>query len=149
MRCTYVCTTVYYIAQSITGSLLDMFRHKEAALTISVRDALRTRGDSAKVVIMSELKQMIQKAVWTPILANTLTEKQRLGVIRSSMFLKEKFLANGDFEKLKARLVAGGDMQDRALYEDLSAPTASTCSVFTVLAIAAREQRHRRGFPPR
>ena len=58
------------------------------------------------------------------------------------MFLKEMFLANGDFEKLKARLVAGGDMQDRALYEDLSAPTASTCSVFTVLAIAAREQRH-------
>lgn len=58
------------------------------------------------------------------------------------MFLKEKYLANGDFVKLKARLVAGGDQQDRNFYEDLSAPTASTCSVFAVLAVAAKENRH-------
>ena len=29
------------------------------------------------------------------------------------MFLKEKFTADGVFEKLKARLVAGGHLQDR------------------------------------
>ena len=71
----------------------------------------------------------------------------------SSMFLREKFLSSGEFkklkarlagefEKLKARLVAGGDQQGKDLYDDLSAPTVSTCSVFTVLAIAAHEGRN-------
>jgi Reverse transcriptase (RNA-dependent DNA polymerase) len=57
------------------------------------------------------------------------------------MFVKEKYLANGEYDKLKARLVAGGHMQDKSLYDDLSAPTASASGVFTVLAIAAKEER--------
>jgi Reverse transcriptase (RNA-dependent DNA polymerase) len=57
------------------------------------------------------------------------------------MFLKEKYLASGEFEKLKARLVAGGNQQDKDLYDDLSAPTVSTSSVFTILSIAAHEER--------
>jgi Reverse transcriptase (RNA-dependent DNA polymerase) len=57
------------------------------------------------------------------------------------MFLKEKYLATGEFEKLKARLVAGGNQQDKDLYDDLSAPTVSTSSVFTILSIAAHEAR--------
>ena len=36
-------------------------------------------------------------------------------VIRSSMFLKEKFSPTGEFEKLEACLVAGGHMQNRDL----------------------------------
>jgi len=56
------------------------------------------------------------------------------------MFFKEKYLSTGEFEKLKARLVAGGHMQDRSLYEDLSSPTVSTTSMFIVAAIAARER---------
>lgn len=55
------------------------------------------------------------------------------------MFLKEKFLASGEFEKLKARLVAGGDQQVKTLYDDLSAPTVGTSSVFTLHCIAAHE----------
>ena len=55
--------------------------------------------------------------------------------------LKEKFLASGEFEKLKARLVAGGDQQDKTLYDDLSALTVGTSSVFTLLCIAAHEGR--------
>lgn len=42
---------------------------------------------------------------------------------------------------MKARLVAGGDQQDRTLYDDLSAPTVGTSSVFTLLCIAAHEGR--------
>jgi hypothetical protein len=33
--------------------------------------------------------------------------------------------------QLKARLVAGGDQQNKNLYDDLSAPTVSTAAVFT------------------
>lgn len=57
------------------------------------------------------------------------------------MFFKEKFTPAGEFDKLKARLVAGGHMQDKALYEDISSPTVSTSAVFMIAAIAAKEQR--------
>ena len=90
---------------------------------------------------MKELGQMLTKKVWTPVHGRALTAAQRSSVIRLSMFLKEKFLATSDFEKLKARLVAGGNEQDKNLYDDLSAPTVSTCAVFTLLSIAAHEGR--------
>ena len=36
----------------------------------------------------------------------------------------------------------GGRQQDREMYDDLSAPTVSTSSVFSILAVAAHEGRH-------
>ncbi len=62
------------------------------------------------------------------VFVSDLTRDERDKVIRCSMFLKEKFTASGEYEKLKARLVASGDQQDNGLYEDLclSSPTAST-----------------------
>ena len=45
------------------------------------------------------------------------------------------------FENFKARLVTGGDRQDKGLYENLSSPTAATSSVLSVAAIAASEGR--------
>ena len=58
------------------------------------------------------------------------------------MFLKRKNFPDGRFEKYKARLVTGGDQQDKNLYDDLSSPTVSTSSVFTILSISAYENRH-------
>ncbi len=57
------------------------------------------------------------------------------------MFLNEKVAASGEYEKLKVSLVAGGDHQDKGLYENLclSSPTASTPSVLAIAAIAACE----------
>ena len=122
--------------------MMNMFRYgTESAMKVSVTEALRTRGDAARAVINAELQQMITRKVWTEVKPYSLTGIEHSRVIRSSMFLKEKFLPTGEFEKLKARLVAGGHMQNRDLYEDLSAPTVATASVFTVLAIAAAENR--------
>ena len=84
---------------------------------------------------------MIDKKVWEPVCVKGLSMEEKHRIIRSSMFLKEKFLASGDFEKLKARLVAGGNEQDRDLYDDLSAPTVATSSVFALLSIAGHEAR--------
>ena len=109
---------------------------------IGVREALRTMGAEASKVITQELKQMLDKKVWMPIEGAKLTAPQRSAVIRSSMFLKRKNNADGTFLKLKARLVAGGDQQDKNLYDDLSSPTVSTSAVFTLLAVAAHEHRH-------
>lgn len=84
---------------------------------------------------------MLSRGVWTPVDGKRLTAAEKSRVIRSSMFIKEKFLPTGQFEKLKARLVAGGDQQDKTLYDDLSVPTVSTCLMLTILSIAAHEGR--------
>ena len=62
--------------------------HTKQALTISVRDALRTRGEAGKEMIMKELQQMLTKGVWTPVLERNLTSQEQHGIIRSSMFVK-------------------------------------------------------------
>lgn len=58
-------------------------------------------------------------------------------LVPSKLFLKEKYKPNGNFDKLKSRLVAGGHMQDRELYPDKSSPTPSINSIFIVASIAA------------
>jgi hypothetical protein len=56
------------------------------------------------------------------------------------MFQKDKYYPSGDFYKLKVRLVAGRDGQDKSQYECLSSPTVATSSVMMmVVAIAAKE----------
>ena len=57
--------------------------------------------------------------------------------------MKEKARADGSFDKLNARLVAGGHQQDRSIYtkEETASPTVGTASVFTCAAIAAHERR--------
>jgi hypothetical protein len=92
------------------------------------------------------MKEMFQldkkKRVWNPIKVNRLSPRQFKQIIRSQTFLKEKFDSEGNFIKLKARLVAGGHMQDRSLFDDISSPTVSTSAAFMVGAIAAHENRH-------
>jgi len=79
--------------------------------------------------------------VWSGVRLKDLTDAQRRSIISSSMFLKEKFDAEGKFEKLKARLVAGGHQQDKTIYEHTSSHTIRTTSVFMLAAIAAAERR--------
>ena len=115
---------------------------QEHALVMSQKQAIRKLGaDVALSAIGKELRQMVDKGVWVPVRWTDLSAMQSKKMIRSSMFLKEKHLPNGDFEKLKARFVAGGDGQDKNDYGDLSSPTARLSSVFAVVAIAAAESR--------
>ena len=116
--------------------------NREIALTMSVKQATKKLGaEVAMPAVSKELRQMLDKKVWTPKRWAQLTESERKAVIPSTFFLKEKFLANGAFEKLKGRLVARGDEQDKSLYGSLTSPTASTSSIFAVAAIAAAEGR--------
>jgi hypothetical protein len=116
-------------------------RQYEYGLHITVKKALDKFGKVALRPIEAELQQMLDKGVFEPVRVDVLSPAQRKNIIRSSIFLKEKFLSTGEFEKLKARLVGGGDMQDRSLYPDVSSPTVSNTAVFLVAAIAAREKR--------
>ena len=135
------------VEMALSTSALDSIEEKiggdlsDYAMNITVKQALKTRGEEAEKVIMKELSQMVDKRVWRPVHVHRLSAQDRGRIIRSQMFLKEKYLPTGQFEKLKARLVAGGNEQDKGLYEDLSSPTVSTSAVLTVLAVAAHENR--------
>jgi len=91
--------------------------------------------------VKKELQQMLDKGVWEPVHSKDIDKNSK--VIPSKLFLKEKYNPEGQFEKLKARLVAGGYRQNRALYteEEISSPTIATQLVFMIAAIAAEEGR--------
>jgi hypothetical protein len=74
---------------------------------------------------------------------DSLSASQKTATIRSSLFLKEKYTSTGEFDKLKAKLVAGGNIQDRSIYgsAETSSPTVSLSSLYMVAAIASRERR--------
>lgn len=110
---------------------------------ITPRQALKKshlRADAVKSMII-ELKGLLAKGCFEGVHRTSLTKSQATKIIRSSMFLKEKYKANGEFEKLKARLVAGGHMQDRADLGDVSSPVVSSTSVYMIAALAASEGR--------
>ncbi len=60
--------------------------------------------------------------------------------VEATWFVVNKYAANGDFDKVKARLVADGRDQDPAMYPNKSSPTVALHSVFTVLGIAAEKR---------
>jgi hypothetical protein len=62
-------------------------------------------------------------------------------IISSIIFIKNKYRADGTFEKTKARLAARGDQQHSTVFsDDNSSPTAQLTSLFTILSIATKYQ---------
>ena len=90
--------------------------------------------------MFKELQQLQEKKVFQGVKPSF---KHMKKVIKSFLFLKEKFTSTGAFDKLKSRLVAGGHMQERSeiLYEDTNAPTAALSHLMIIATIAARERR--------
>jgi hypothetical protein len=84
-------------------------------LNISLREAMRTDGERTAAAINLELTQLMVMNVFEPVHAHRLPVDQRSRVIRSKMFLKQKLHPDGTPDKYKARLVAGGDQQDKEL----------------------------------
>jgi hypothetical protein len=117
-------------------------------LNISVKNAIQKFGkEIAFESITKELEQLhgskSLRPTWQGVHYKNLSEKEKRSIIRSHMFLKEKYFQTGKFEKLKARLVGGGHMQDKSLYNEYetASPTVSTTSVFLLATIAATERR--------
>ena len=108
---------------------------------MTVSEGIGKLGDIAVESIKKEMKQICQIEEWEGVLINSLNPLQKKSIITSSMFIKDKYTADGKFDKLKSRLVAGGHLQDRSIYNGGSSPTVSTTSVFIITAIAASENR--------
>jgi len=109
-------------------------------MNLSLGAAIRNFGDKAREACKAELTQLFEeKKALTPVKWADLTAEQKETVIRSHMFLKEKW-EDGKFVKMKGRVVADGRMQDKTVYSDYSSPTAKTRSVMTCLKLAAVKQ---------
>ena len=109
---------------------------------MSIEQAIEKVGDDAIDAIVKEMLMIIdEKEAIEGVKLESLTEEERKRIIPSKMFLREKFQADGKYEKLKARLVAGGHKQSRDIYDDGSSPTVGTSSVFMCACIAAHEGR--------
>jgi hypothetical protein len=115
-------------AASTSRSRREGKRAQAKTFNISVKKAMKSMPRSAIDAMFKELLQIHSKGVIPPAPRSL---KQKKKAIRSFMFLKEKYLPNGTFERLKARLVGGGHMQDRTdvLYDDVSSPTLQ-CLLF-------------------
>ena len=104
--------------------------------------ATGTRGDRAMDSAIAEIKQIDDKGSWTPVLKADLTREERRAVVRTFMFVIDKFSPQGEILKVKARLVAMGNMQNpEGISMDTSAPTVDITSVMAMAAIAAYEGR--------
>ena len=109
---------------------------------MSIDKAIEKIGDDAIDAVVKEMLMIVdEKQAFESVRIEELSDAERRRVIPSKMFLKEKFRADGTFEKLKARLVAGGHMQSREIYDNGSSPTVGTSSVFMCACIAAQEAR--------
>ena len=116
-------------------------RRKVHVHKLTVRQAIRDMPLPAINALLKEIQGFVDIQAFHPVDVSKLTLKQKRSIIRSSIFLKEKFLADGTFDKLRARVVAGGDMQEQMPFEDHSSPTAALASLLLIAALAAREKR--------
>ena len=114
---------------------------KDYCFKISVRAALRDRGEAAQAAILDELQGILDKGVWHGVNMRDLTSEQRKRILRSVTFLKDKFTAQNIFQKFKARMCVDGSRQDHSMYENVSSPTATCASVLSCAAISAAEGR--------
>jgi hypothetical protein len=115
---------------------------KTVLMNLSIKQAIQEHGYDAIISLVKEVTQLSDRGTFEPVDTTQLSADELARVITSKMFLKAKYNAAGDFEKLKSRLVAGGHQQDRTVYDSIAAsPTAHTSSSFIVGAIAAKEGR--------
>ena len=116
------------------------FLRREFGLNMTVRQGIEKLGYDAILAVVQEIMSLNNLQTFEGIKVKDMSEDQLKRVITSKTFLKEKYTPEGLYERLKARLVAGGHLQSREDVEGAS-PTPATEAVFMVAAIAALEGR--------
>ena len=108
---------------------------------LSIKDVMalpQAQKDLALAAIALEFKTLNQLQTWAPIRMNEMNPIQKKNIIPCKMFVKVK--RTGVY---KARLVAGGHMQNRESYDetDITSPTVTKTALFMNLGIASYQNR--------
>ena len=127
-------------AQNFTNNAEDVeiLTWYKQVYKLSIAQAIKDHGDPAEESVIAELIQLIEKDVMLFLAPYIKIKTLETAPLHSSLFLKAKYAADGIFEKLKSRLVAGGNGQDKTLYDDISSSTITKESVFMLFAFAAQ-----------
>lgn len=113
---------------------------------ISIKKAQELYPQLADHSVKAELSQMLEMGAWAPVAPRRLRREllraskngKKLLILPCHLFLKMKYLPDGLPEKLKARLVAGGDRQEELAEHMKSSPTVQLQCVLCIACIAAR-----------
>jgi hypothetical protein len=105
---------------------------------MSIKQALSgSRPEEAKEAIISEIQNMIDYGVGYYVKFEEIPKSKRRNILRSFMFIKEKFKPNMVHDKTKARIVGDGSRQGTHTYDIISSTTVDLCCVFLLFAIAS------------
>ena len=115
-------------------------KRREFGLHLSVEAAIQKLGKAAIKSIVKEMYQLEKKSVFEAVNWKQLSLQERKKLVGTRMFLKEKFKADGTFEKLKSRLVAQ-QFKHLVHSDGPASPTAVTTSILLMAGLAARERR--------
>ena len=131
--------TIFFITDRLKATIAcqaiarKKARHIVHAYNITVAEALASYPDETEESVRAELDNILLRT-FRPMDWRKLKGVQ---ILTSKMFCKEKWSADGTFEKIKSRLVGGGHRQNKDDYDDVSAPAVSITAIFILLAIAA------------
>ena len=104
---------------------------------VSAKKGLKMFGERAALAIITEFKQLHDKAVFRPIHANKIPYEERRKALRAITLVQEKRCG-----KIKGRTVADGSSQRSYINaEDAASPTVSLEALMITAAIDATEHR--------
>jgi hypothetical protein len=122
-------------------SILRSFAHRGQAHALvsdvpqlTPAQGIAQYGEQAKKAIRDELSKMLSFKAFAPVHGG------QPGTIPSSMFLKIKLKADGAFDKIKARLIAGGHRQWWGADDVCSSPTVPWDVILAMFVVAARNE---------
>jgi hypothetical protein len=111
-------------------------------LRTSVNEAISEKNPNREAAIQAihkEVEQLMNLNVGNIISWSEIKKSPNYEIIGSFLFLKEKYKADGSFDKMKARLAAMGNEEEASLFtQDPSSPTANISSIMVLLSIAAQ-----------
>ena len=87
-----------------------------------------------------ECEQLVTTNTFEPYLFSEIPADEMKFVIPSHLFFKEKYKADGEFDRWKGRLVCGGNFVDTSLSGDISAHVVNPITVMMMLNLAAIKQ---------
>jgi hypothetical protein len=97
----------------------------------------KSKVDVTTKAIMDKCRQLLDSGCLDGISLTAIPSEYRHSVLLSHMFLKDKTVANGCFDKRKARLVANGNEENKNLIDETQSPTVNSSSVLLQLALTA------------
>jgi hypothetical protein len=109
------------------------------AYHVTFKEAMRMSDTTPGIVeaATAEINNMITNKVLAPVHESYLRSDEK--AIPAHMFFTLKTKADGSFDKVKARIVANGNQQEKDDIGDTYAPTVNAISIFMLLHMAVNE----------